>query len=106
MKRKKQTAALALALCLSTPAYAVSTPFPDVPPESWYAGAVDYCLEHGLMRGVDGFFRPEASLTQAMLAEILYLPPGLPRRRARGPSRMPGKRSGMPAPPSGPLRPG
>ena len=41
MKQKKIAAALALTVCLYTPAYAAGGPFPDVPPDIWYAEAVD-----------------------------------------------------------------
>lgn len=84
MKGKKRAAALALALCLSAPAYAASGPFPDVPPESWYAGAVEYCLDHGLMSGADGLFRPEDTMTRAMLAEVLWRASGSPAPEGAG----------------------
>lgn len=112
MKQKKTAAALALALCLTTPAYAAGGPFPDVPPDIWYAGAVDYCLERGLMGGADGLFRPSDTMTRAMLAQVLYsasgspAPPAPPRQTARGLSPMCRRRPGTPAPPSGPLKPG
>ena len=99
MKRRKRLAALALALCLTAPAYAAGSPFPDVPPDIWYAEAVDHCLEHGLMSGADGLFLPDDAITRAA-------PPAPPRRKARGPFRMCRRMPGMPASPSGPLKPG
>ena len=84
MKMKKQAAALALALYLTAPAYAAGGPFPDVPPDAWYAGAVDYCLEHGLMRGADGLFRPDDTMTRAMLAQVLYSASGSPAPKGAG----------------------
>ena len=84
MKRKKTAAALALVLCLTTPAYAADGPFPDVPPDIWYAEAVDYCLEHGLMGGADGLFRPGGTMTRAMLAQVLYSASGSPAPNGAG----------------------
>ena len=84
MNMKKQAAALALTLSLSTPAYAAGGSFPDVPPDIWYTEAVDYCLEHGLMRGADGLFRPEDTMTRAMLAQVLYSASGSPAPKGAG----------------------
>lgn len=84
MKRRKRLAALALALCLTAPAYAAGSPFPDVPPDIWYAEAVDHCLEHGLMSGADGLFRPEDTMTRAMLAQVLYSASGSPAPKGAG----------------------
>ena len=84
MRRKKQEAALtlALALCFSSQAYAA--PFPDVPPDSWYAEAADYCLERGLISGVDGQFHPHDTMTRAMLAQALYSASGSPAPNGAG----------------------
>lgn len=82
MRQKRIAAALALALCLSTQAYAGS--FPDVPPDIWYAEAVDHCLDHGLMSGADGLFRPEDTMTRAMLAQVLYSASGSPAPKGAG----------------------
>lgn len=50
-----------------------SAQFSDVDAAKWYADAVDYVAEHGIMNGVgDGKFAPEAKLTRAMLVQILY----------------------------------
>ena len=84
MKMKKQAAALALALYLTAPAYAAGGPFPDVPPDAWYAGAVDYCLEHGLMRGADGLFRPDDTMPRAILPQVLYSASGSPAPKGAG----------------------
>lgn len=46
---------------------------------AWYAGAVDYVREHGLMEGVgEGRFDPEGSLTRAMLVTVLWRQAGQP----------------------------
>lgn len=47
--------------------------FIDVAADSWYAGAVSWADEQGLMHGVSaGRFAPEAQLTREQLALILY----------------------------------
>lgn len=47
--------------------------FTDVPADAWYAGAVQYCRENGLMAGTsDTTFAPEGTLTRAMLVTILW----------------------------------
>lgn len=84
MKKKTRAAALGLALCLITPAYAANGTFPDIPEGAWYAGAADYCLEHGLISGVDGLFLPEDVMTRAMLAEVLYRAAGSPAPEGAG----------------------
>lgn len=51
----------------------VATPFSDVPVDVWYAPAVNYCREQGLMTGIsDTLFDPNGSVTRAMVATILY----------------------------------
>ena len=51
----------------------LSAGFSDVDSGAWYAGAVDYVREHGLMEGVgEGRFDPEGSLTRAMLVTVLW----------------------------------
>lgn len=78
------TLAAALALCLCAPACAAGGGFPDVPPGSWYAGAVDYCVEQGLMNGTGGLFQPEAPTSRAMLAQVLYRAAGSPAPNGAG----------------------
>ena len=57
----------------------LSAGFSDVDSGAWYAGAVDYVREHGLMEGVgEGRFDPEGSLTRAMLVTVLWRQPGQP----------------------------
>ena len=66
---------LALGLALALPAVAVvnDTSFSDVDASAWYADAVIYCREHGLMNGTSSTtFEPESTLTRAMLATVLY----------------------------------
>ena len=85
MRKLKKLAALlltaALALSLSVTAFAAvdDTGFSDVNANAWYAEAVMYCWEHGLMADVsDTTFAPESSLTRAMLAAVLYRAAGSP----------------------------
>lgn len=53
--------------------------FTDVSAEAWYAGAVDYVREHGIMGGYgNGQFGPEDTLSRAQLAQILYNLEGRP----------------------------
>ena len=57
----------------------LSAGFSDVDSGAWYAGAVDYVREHGLMEGVgEGRFDPEGSLTRAMLITVLWRQAGQP----------------------------
>ena len=47
--------------------------FSDVQPQSWYAAAVDYCDENGLMSGVsETSFAPASTMSRAMLL-VMYL---------------------------------
>ena len=60
-------AVLALALCLPAAA------FSDVTGEEWYADAVAWCAEQGLMDGLPGdVFSPDGAVTRAMLATVLW----------------------------------
>lgn len=46
--------------------------FPDVPNDAWYAKAIEFVTERGLMTGYeDGTFRPNDRLTRAEAATIL-----------------------------------
>ena len=64
---------LALALCVPAAA------FSDVSEDAWYAEAVDFCQEHGLLEGYpDGTFRPEADVTRAQLVTTLWRMSGKP----------------------------
>jgi diketogulonate reductase-like aldo/keto reductase/flavodoxin len=47
--------------------------FSDVPADAWYAEAIAYCQQNGVMSGTsDTTFAPEAVLTRAMLAAVLH----------------------------------
>ncbi len=48
-------------------------PFPDVPPLAWYAPALRWAVEQGLVNGCgDGTFRPEAPCTRAEAVALLF----------------------------------
>lgn len=73
--------ALILMLSLAVPAFAASdtTGFSDVGENAWYAGAVVYVRDHGLMSGTSGTtFSPDQEMTRAMLATVLYRAAGSP----------------------------
>ncbi|MBR2491358.1 MAG: S-layer homology domain-containing protein [Ruminiclostridium sp.] len=54
--------------------------FTDLDPDQWYWEAVEYCLENGLMEGMeDGYFFPNAKTTRAQLVTILWRLEGSPR---------------------------
>ncbi len=56
-----------------------SASFADVGFDAWYHDAVDFVLKNGLMIGTgDGLFEPNASLTRAQLAMVLYRLAGTP----------------------------
>lgn len=58
---------------------AENTGFSDVAENAWYAGAVEYVREKGLMNGSStSTFSPEATTSRAMLAAILYRAAGSP----------------------------
>ena len=71
----KQAISLALSLVLAGAsalyALAAGINYDDVPATAWYAGAVTYVTEQGLMSGTGGGrFSPDAPMTRAMLAAI------------------------------------
>ena len=54
-------------------------PFLDVAQDSWYYDAVSYVYRHGLMAGTsDAIFAPNANLTRAMMATVLWAMEGSP----------------------------
>ncbi len=85
MKLTKRLTSLFLSIALvftlsATALAAVSdTGFSDVDAGAWYAQAVTYCRDGGLMSGVtDTTFAPGATMTRAMLATVLYRVAGQP----------------------------
>ena len=81
MNMKKLAALLLIPALLAAPALPAlaDVPYRDVPPEAWYAGAVDHCSERGLMNGVGkGLFEPEAPVSRGMAVTVLYRMAGSP----------------------------
>lgn len=79
----KQAISLVLSLVLAgvsaLSALAAGTNFDDVPATAWYAGAVNYVSEKGLMSGTgEGRFSPDMPMSRAMLAAVLYRSEGQP----------------------------
>lgn len=83
MKRLWYLLGLALLLsALSAPALAA---YSDVPADSWYASAVNYCDANDLMRGVGGNrFAPDETVTRATVLTVLHRLSGSPAPTARG----------------------
>ena len=74
---------LSMAAALLLTAFACAavedTGFSDVDSSAWYADAVAYCREHGLMAGITSTtFEPESTLTRSQLAAVLYRAEGEP----------------------------
>ena len=66
-----------------TPRTTTASPYSDVPLDAWYAAAVLYCRDHGLMSGVDATrFSPGAGMTRAMLVTVLHRLAGSPEAPA------------------------
>ena len=77
MKQIKRICALALACALSLNATAFAalddTGYTDVDADAWYADAVSYVTDNGLMSGTSSTaFAPEDAMTRSMLATVLY----------------------------------
>ena len=71
----KALAAGVLALCLTlTTLPAAGAALTDVADSDWYAQAVQYCWENGMIEdNGDGTFSPNAPMTRAMVAYALYV---------------------------------
>ena len=71
--------ALISSLNLSALAAVEDTGYADVDAGSWYAQAVEYVRDNGLMSGTsDNQFSPGGTMTRAMLAQTLYRAAGSP----------------------------
>lgn len=58
---------------------AYASDYTDVPDDAWYADAVTYVTESGLMGGVgNGKFAPDQELTRAQIVELFYRLAGSP----------------------------
>ena len=70
-------------LTLGLPCRAANAEFSDVPANSWYADAVTFCRENGLMSGVEsGRFAPNGTASRAMLTAVLCRRAGSPATAA------------------------
>lgn len=83
MKNRKRMCSIllvvALALGLCTIAFAAVPGFSDVAEDAWYADAVIYCRDHGVMHGTSTTtFDPDTPMSRAMLATVLYRAAGSP----------------------------
>ena len=58
--------------------------FLDVSANDWFIGAVEYCVNNGLLNGTaSGIFEPNSSLSRAMVATVLYRLAGSPSVEAK-----------------------
>lgn len=90
MKKKFLSILMTLTMLLVTavPAMAAASDagFPDVDAGAWYAEAVSYCRDHGLMGGTStAAFAPKEGMTRSMLAAVLYRMAGEPTVSAANP---------------------
>ena len=71
--------AAALVIAVIPTALAAGGIFSDVPNGAWYADAVDYVYEHGIMNGTSATtFSPNTPMTRAMLVTVLHRAAGSP----------------------------
>ena len=63
----------------SSISFAADSLFNDVSVEAWYANAVDYVQNNGIMSGTSAnAFSPNSPMTRAMLTAVLYRAAGSP----------------------------
>ena len=75
------TAALITAASVILPAAAAepAAQFSDVSPDAWYAEAVEYVRNHGIMNGTSAtIFNPNSTASRGQIAAILYRASGSP----------------------------
>ena len=78
-------AMLLAAILLAAPVCAAQTGYTDVPENAWYEEAVRTVTERGWMNGTgSGKFSPNATLTRAMLATVLWRMENCPAATATG----------------------
>ena len=78
--------AIALIFSLNLTAFAAveDTGFSDVAADAWYADAVEYVRDNGLMSGTsETAFEPEGAMTRGMLVTTLYRIAGSPLWRMK-----------------------
>lgn len=70
---------IVFSLCTTAFAAVGDTGFSDVAADAWYADAVEYVRDNGLMSGTSATtFEPQTTTSRAMLATILYRASGSP----------------------------
>lgn len=75
----KRAAALILSAAMMGTACYAAAGYADVPEGAWYAQAVEYCKDAGLLFGTgSNRFDPDVTVTRAMLAAVLYRQAGSP----------------------------
>ena len=78
-------AMLLAAILLAAPVCAAQTGYTDVPENAWYKEAIRTVTERGWMDGTgSGKFSPNATLTRAMLATVLWRMENYPAATATG----------------------
>ena len=65
-----------------SPAVSAAASFTDVAANAWYANAVAWASEKGIVLGDNGKFSPDAAITREQLAAILYRYSGSPETTA------------------------
>ena len=71
--------ALATVICLAVPAFAADG-YTDVNEKDWFAGAVEYATENGMMNGMgENLFQPATTSTRGMVVTILHRLDGEPK---------------------------
>ena len=79
--------AIAALLAMNTIAFAADTGYSDVAATAWYAGAVAYATDNGLMNGTGtARFSPNEPANLAMLVTILHRDAGSPAATAPAPA--------------------
>ncbi|MBE7004038.1 MAG: hypothetical protein E7425_07105 [Ruminococcaceae bacterium] len=79
MKQRLLSMLLATAMAFSVTVPTFAADYSDVAPDVWYADAVAYMTDAGLMNGAGGDkFDPDGAFTRAQLATVLYRMAGSP----------------------------
>lgn len=79
------TAFMLSAILLAPAAQAAGTGYTDVSAGAWYAEAVQFCRDYGLMNGTgNSEFSPNQLMTRGMVLTVLYRMDGSPKEAASG----------------------
>lgn len=86
MRKLNSILIFTLVCCFILGAVNAAQPFSDVPAKSWYAEAVNYCVDNGLMTGISTTkFNPDGKMTRAMVVTILWRMDGEPSTSGKMP---------------------